>query len=159
MKKVILYAITILVATLGATTRENYCNTPSTPNDNPEGSCQQNGYICNLGFNIVGEDNIMFFQLGTDTTCTDLLTSSFAPKRNPEDPDTTAWFFLVENQEKMGPLSITLASSLAMLAVNNGIPVDIIYKSVDNTAFGGINVAFGIIKLLSIRLVQTPIIQ
>lgn len=153
MKKVII-TLLFLGTILWATSNEN-CNVPG----NSDGSCLQNGYVCNLGFNVVGEDNIMFFNLGIDTTCTDLLTSKLAPKGNPENPDTTAWFFLVENQEKMGPLSLTLASSLAMLAVNNGIPINIIYKSVDNTAFGGINVAFGRIKLLSIRLVQTPINQ
>ena len=154
MKKVII-TLLILGTMLWATSNEN-CNVLG----NPDGSCQQYGYVCNLGFNVVGEDNIMFFHLGADSTCTDLLTSSFAPKSNPEAPDTTAWIFLIENQEKMGPLSLTLASSLAMLAVNSGTQVDIIYKSVDNTALGGgINDAFGRIKLLSIRLIQTPIGQ
>lgn len=143
MKKVILYAITILVTIIGA---EENCNVPR----NPDGSCQQIGYVCNLGFNVVEEDNIMFFHLGADSTCGNLLTSSLAPKSNIQTPDTTAWFFLRENKDNMTPLALTLAGSLAMLAVNNGIQVSIIYKKVGNIPFEGI-------KLLSIQLYNTPI--
>ena len=146
MKK-LLSAIFILAVSLWATTHESYCNTPSTPNSNPEGSCVQNGYVCNLGFNIVGEDNIMHFNLGADSTCTDLLTSSLAPKDSTQD--STAWIFLWENRENMGPLSLTLAGSLAMHAFNNNQQVSIIYKKVGNVPFGGI-------KLLSIQLINTP---
>lgn len=149
MKNVICI-LALLATAILATTNEN-CNVP----ENPEGSCQQTGYICNLGFNVVGEDNIMFFHLGSDTTCNTLLTSKLAYKRNTNNGiDSTAWFFLRENQEKMGPLSLTLAGSLAMLATNNATPVEIIYKKIENN-----NEAFGRIKLLSIRLFQTPIGQ
>ncbi len=144
MKKVILYAITILVTIIGA---EENCNVPG----NPDGSCQQIGYVCNLGFNVNGEDNVMFFHLGADASCTNLLKSDSLQTFLTET-DTTlsaaAKFFLVENEENIGPLSLTLASSLAMLAVNNNTPVDIIYKKVKDIEFGGI-------KLLSIRLVHS----
>ena len=126
MKKVILYAITILVTIIGA---EENCNVPG----NPDGSCQQIGYVCNLGFNVNGEDNVMFFHLGADASCTNLLKSDSLQTFLTET-DTTlsaaAKFFLVENEENVGPLSLTLAGSLAMLAVNNNTPVDIIYKKV-----------------------------
>ena len=146
MKK-LLSAVFILAISLWATTNESFCNTPSTPNSNPDGSCTQHGFVCNLGFNVNGENNIMHFNLGADSTCTDLLTSSLAPKDSTQD--STAWIFLVENHEGMGPLSLTLAGSLAMIAVNNNQQVNIIYKKVDNIPFGGI-------KLLSIQLYNTP---
>ena len=149
MKKVIC-TLAILATTFFAKASEN-CNVPG----NPDGSCQQIGYVCNLGFNVVGEDNIMFFHLGSDTTCTTLLTSRLAYKRNINNgTDSTAWFFLRENQENMGPLSLTLAGSLAMLATNNATPVEIIYKKIEN-----INEAFGRIKIQSIKLFQTTIVQ
>lgn len=144
MKKVILYAITILVAIIGA---EENCNVPG----NPDGSCQQIGYVCNLGFNVNGEDNVMFFHLGADASCTNLLKSDSLQTFLTETDttlSTAAKFFLVENEENIGPLSLTLAGSLAMLAVNNNTPVDIIYKKVKDIEFGGI-------KLLSIRLVHS----
>lgn len=144
MKKVILYAITILVTIIGA---EENCNVPG----NPDGSCQQAGYVCNLGFNVMGENNMMFFNLGEDASCTNLLKSKkFKTRATPNSVAYTDYsnFTLIENQENMGPLSLTLASSLAMLAVNNNIPVDIIYKKVDSLYFNGI-------KLLSIHLLNS----
>ena len=140
--KILLSAVFIFAVSLWATTNEN-CNVPS----NPDGSCVQNGYVCNLGFNVVGEDNIMHFDLGADSTCADLLTSSLAPKGGTQD--TTVRIFLWENKENMGPLSLTLAGSLSMLAFNNNQQVSIIYKKVGNVPFGGI-------KLLSIQLINTP---
>ena len=145
MKRIILCIATILVASLGAIANEN-CNIPQ----NPAGSCQQTGFVCNLGFNVVGEDNIMFFQLGTDATCTNLLESSLPTHLTETDTtlSASAKYFLIENEENMGPLSLTLAGSLAMLAVNNNMPVEIIYKKVKDIEFGGI-------KLLSIKLVHS----
>jgi hypothetical protein len=144
MKKAILYAITVLVAIIGA---EENCNVPG----NPDGSCQQAGYVCNLGFNVMGENNMMFFNLGADASCTNLLKSEkFKTKATPNSVAYTAYsnLTLIENEENMGPLSLTLAGSLAMLAVNNNIPVDIIYKKVDSLYFNGI-------KLLSIHLLNS----
>lgn len=125
---------------------EEKCNVPG----NPDGSCQQIGYVCNLGFNVVGENNIMFFHLGADSTCTNLVESTLTTHLTETDTtlSAAAKFFLVENEENIGPLSLTLAGSLAMLAVNNNTPVDIIYKKVKDIEFGGI-------KLLSIRLVHS----
>ncbi len=144
MKKVI-YTLAILATTFFAKASEN-CNVP----ENPEGSCQQIGYVCNLGFNVVGENNMMFFNLGADATCTNLLKSEqFPTKESANSNVESAYsnFTLIENEENMGPLSLTLAGSLAMLAVNNNIPVDIIYKKVDSLYFNGI-------KLQSIKLLN-----
>lgn len=147
MKKVILYAITILVATIWAT--ETCQGAEATPN--PPYSCQQTGYVCNLGFNVNGEDNVMFFHLGLDTTCTNLFKSdslhTFLTEIDTTQSSSTK-FFLTENEEKTGPLSLTLAGSLAMLAVNNNMQVHIIYKKVKNIEYGGI-------KLLSINLIHS----
>lgn len=147
MKKVISQAITILaIATFEAVASEN-CSIP----ENPTGSCQLTGFVCNLGFNVVGENNMMFFNLGTDATCSNLLKSNkFPTKITPKDYTLSSFsnFTLIENEENMGPLSLTLASSLTMLAVNNNIPVDIIYKQVGPLYFNGI-------KLLSINLHNT----
>jgi hypothetical protein len=103
-----------------------------------------------LGFNVVGENSMMFFNLGADATCSFLLKSNtFLTKetRNSKTYTDFSSFSLIENEEKMGPLSLTLASSLAMLAINNNMPVDIIYKQVDSIYFNGI-------KLLSIKLLN-----
>lgn len=146
MKKVILYAITILVTIIGA---EENCNVPG----NPDGSCQQAGYVCNLGFNVMGENNMMFFNLGADASCTNLLKSEHFPTKasaNSNIESAYSNFTLIENEENMGPLSLTLAGSLAMLAVNNNVPVDIIYKKVDSLYFNSI-------KLLSIHLLNTTV--
>lgn len=147
MKKVILYAITILVATIWA--GEN-CQGPETY-PNPPYSCQQTGYVCNLGFDVNGEDNVIFFQLGTDVACTNLFKSDSLKTYLTESDTTTSSstkFFLIENEENVGPLSLTLASSLAMLAINNSTPIEIIYKQVKKIEYGGI-------KLLSIKLVHS----
>lgn len=144
MKKAILYAITVLVAIIGA---EENCNVPG----NPDGSCQQAGYVCNLGFDVNGEDNVMYFQLGTDAACTNLFKSDSLETYLTESGTTTSSstkFFLIENVENVGPLSLTLAGSLAMLAINNNTPIEIIYKQVKKSEYGGI-------KLLSIRLVHS----
>ena len=147
MKKVILYAITVLVAIIGA---EESCQGPETY-PNPPYSCQQTGYVCNLGFDVNGDDNVMYFQLGTDATCTNLLESKRI-KTQLTESDTTksksTKFFLIENVENVGPLSLTLAGSLAMFAINNNTPIEIIYKQVKKSEYGGI-------KLLSIRLVHS----
>ena len=106
--------------------------------------------VCNLGFNVMGENNMMFFNLGEDASCTNLLKSKkFKTRATPNSVAYTDYsnFTLIENEENMGPLSLTLASSLAMLAINNNMPVDIIYKQVDSIYFNGI-------KLLSIKLLN-----
>lgn len=147
MKKVILYAITILVAIIGA---EESCQGPETY-PNPPYSCQQTGYVCNLGFDVNGEDNVMYFQLGLDPTCATLFKSeNIKPQLTETDTtkSSSTKFFLIENVEKTGPLSLTLAGSLAMLAVNNNMQVHIIYKKVKDIDYGGI-------KLLSINLVHS----
>lgn len=147
MKKIISQTIIILaVAAFEAIASEN-CSIP----ENPAGSCQLTGFVCNLGFNVKGENNMMFFNLGTDATCSNLLkseqfTTIIAP--NSYTPSSFSNFTLIENEENMGPLSLTLAGSLALLAVNNNIPVDIIYKQVGTLYFNGI-------KLLSINLHNT----
>lgn len=144
MKKA-LSLIAFMITTLWAVTNE-ICNIPL----NPDKSCEQTGYICNLGFNVNGENNIMHFMLGADSTCSTLLASDSIKTYKSELDSTYSEypkFFLIENENKMGPLSLTLAGSLAMMAVNNNIPVDIIYKKVGEYDFGGI-------KLLSITLIN-----
>lgn len=144
MKKII-STIIILTVSLWAISNE-HCNIPL----HPSGSCEQVGYICNLGFNVYGENSIMYFHLGADSSCTTLLTSdSLKTYKSELDSNYSDYpkFFLIENENKMGPLSLTLAGSLAMLAVNNAIPVDIIYQKVGDIEFGGI-------KLLSISLIN-----
>lgn len=147
MKKIILYAITVLVAIIGA---EESCQGPETY-PNPPYSCSQTGYVCNLGFDVNGEDNVMYFHLGTDAACTNLFKSDRLFTQLTESDTTkskSTKFFLVENVENVGPLSLTLASSLAMLAINNNMPIEIIYKQVKKSEYGGI-------KLLSIKLVHS----
>lgn len=150
MKKIICTAL-VLATALWAKSNETFCHTNTNPNSNPKGSCQQVGYVCNLGFNVVGEDNMMYFNLGEDAACSVLLSSNQFPTKFSENDNSFvnfSNFTLIENRESMGPLSLTLASSLAMLAVNNGTPVEIIYKQVGNLYFDGI-------KILSIKLVNT----
>ena len=163
MKKVILYAIFILVATIWAGDEKCNLTEPSLSQDVtydaslPSGSCQQIGYVCNLGFNIVDENNMMFFNLGAEASCTNLLKSKqFRTRATPNSTTYTANsnFTLIENEENMGPLSLTLAGSLAMLAVNNNIPVDIIYKKVDSLYFNGIKLQS--IKILNMNGTANP---
>ena len=52
------------------------CNTDGSLNEIPANSCQMNGYVCNPGFNVAEEKNVLFFNIGTDALCTTLVGSS-----------------------------------------------------------------------------------
>lgn len=114
----------------------------------PDSACTVVGTVCNQGFNVAGERSMLFFNIGSDATCSPLFKSSHLQTykdsaHTEESPVTT--FFLVEDENDATPLSLTLAGSLATAAALNGRCVSIIYKRVKLDAFGGI-------RLLSIRL-------
>jgi hypothetical protein len=119
------------------------CNTDGSLNEIPANSCQMNGYVCNLGFNVAEEKNVLFFNIGTDALCTTLVGSSLMPSSSSSSHAT---FFLVEDEYDAGPLSLTLAGSLAMSASLNGRAVSVIYKQVRD------DIEYGAIRLLSILL-------
>ena len=119
------------------------CNTDGSLNEIPANSYQMNGYVCNLGFNVAEEKNVLFFNIGTDALCTTLVGSSLMPSSSSSSHAT---FFLVEDEYDAGPLSLTLAGSLAMSASLNGRAVSVIYKQVRD------DIEYGAIRLLSILL-------
>ncbi|MBR1744522.1 MAG: hypothetical protein IJ734_00765 [Fibrobacter sp.] len=119
------------------------CNTDGSLNEIPANSCQMNGYVCNPGFNVAEEKNVLFFNIGTDALCTTLVGSSLMPSSSSSSHAT---FFLVEDEYDAGPLSLTLAGSLAMSASLNGRAVSVIYKQVRD------DIEYGAIRLLSILL-------
>lgn len=119
------------------------CNTDGNLNEIPANSCQMNGYVCNPGFNVAEEKNVLFFNIGTDALCTTLVGSSLMPSSSSSSHAT---FFLVEDEYDAGPLSLTLAGSLAMSASLNGRAVSVIYKQVRD------DIEYGAIRLLSILL-------
>ncbi|SHG26873.1 hypothetical protein SAMN05720761_10117 [Fibrobacter sp. UWCM] len=124
------------------------CDVPG----NPANSCQMNGYVCNLGFNVAEEKNMLFFNMGKNAWCDTLVGSSLMQSSSSSLSSTSssssshATFFLVEDEYNAGPLSLTLAGSLAMSASLNGRAVSIIYKRVRY------DVEYGAIRLLSILL-------
>ena len=153
MKKIIC-TVLVLATVLWAKSNEYACRSSDPAAANSDVYCEQVGYVCNLGINVVGVDNMMYFNLGEDAACSVLLHSDrFPMKLTSSSTSYTSYsnFTLRENHQYMGPLSITLASSLAMLAVNNGIPVHIIYKKVGNLYFDGI-------KILAIDLANAIVI-
>ena len=64
------------------------------------------------------------------------------------ETNPNAVFFLIEDEYNAGPLSLTLAGSIALSSAVNKAPVQILYTKVDSTQYGGL-------RLLSIRLQQT----
>lgn len=61
------------------------------------------------------------------------------------EPSPHAVFFLIEDEYNAGPLSLTLAGSIALSGAVNRTPVQILYRSVDSTQYGGL-------RLLAIQL-------
>lgn len=108
----------------------------------PAGSCQVNGYVCNLGLDINGK-NVLFFNIGADALCTTNFSSSLALSQSPF---SYTRIFLIEDEFDAGPLSLTLAGSLAMSASLNRRVVSIIYKRVRD------DMEYGSIRLQSILL-------
>lgn len=117
------------------------CNSSGSTGVIPPGSCHVNGFVCNLGFDL-GEKNVLFFNIGTDLTCNSLAGSTLMPSSSSSE----AKFFLIEDEYDAGPLSLTLAGSLAMSATLNGRAVSIVYKRVRE------DMDYGAIRLLSIFL-------
>lgn len=144
MKKTIILALILTVSTFAQGSLEHDCSATG----NPEGSCIMDGFVCNLGFGVAEEKSAMFFNIGLDTTCGKLQKSDSLPTYpNPDDTtieSQSTKFFLIEDEYNAGPLSLTLAGSMAMSASLNGRKVSIIYKRVKLEEYGGI-------RLLSIR--------
>ena len=145
MKKIILFIAAICVSSAFST------ETCYTQNDlgMPAGSCTQTGYVCGLGFDVSNGKNVMFFNLGTDTTCSILMTSKLKTYTYPGSATYSPYLklFLIEDEFNASPLSLTLAGSLALSASNNKEPVYVIYKQDHDVEFGGI-------KLQSINKVK-----
>ena len=111
-------------------------------------SCYQLGYVCNIGFDVANAKDVLYFNLGADTTCSTLNTSKFQTYNIDNQPSPYAIFFLIEDEYNAGPLSLTLAGSIALSSAVNKAPVQILYTKVDTVQYGGL-------RLLSIRLQQT----
>jgi hypothetical protein len=145
MKKIILFIAAICVSSAFST------DTCYTQNDQgmPAGSCTQIGYVCGLGFHESNGKNVMFVNLGTDTTCSILMTSKLKTYTYPGSATYSPYLklFLIEDEFNASPLSLTLAGSLALSASNNKEPVYVIYKQDHDIEFGGI-------KLQSINKVK-----
>ncbi len=106
-------------------------------------------YACGLGFDVSNGKNVMFFNLGTDTTCSILMTSELRTYTYPGSATYSPYLklFLIEDEFNASPLSLTLAGSLALSASNNKEPIFVIYKKDHDIEFGGI-------KLQSINKVK-----
>ena len=145
MKKIILFIAAICVSSAFST------ETCYTQNDlgMPAGSCTQTGYVCGLGFDVSNGKNVMFLNLGADSTCNVLLSSALRTYTYPGSATYSSYLkiFLIEDEFYASPLSLTLAGSLALSASNNKEPVYVIYKQDHDVEFGGI-------KLQSINKVK-----
>lgn len=109
----------------------------------PPGSCVVQGFVCNAGFNVGGEKSMLFFKIGADAACTStaLFKSQISVYENPADSTSepiNTTIFLVEDEYETGPLSLTLAGSIAMSASLNERMVSVVYKKVKDEAYGGI---------------------
>ncbi len=145
MRKTLLFCMVCFVSSVFST------ETCYTQNDlgMPAGSCTQTGYVCGLGFDVSNGKNVMFFNLGTDTTCSILMTSALRTYTYPGSATYSPYLklFLIEDEFNASPLSLTLAGSLALSASNNKEPIFVIYKKDHDIEFGGI-------KLQSINKVK-----
>ena len=139
MKKIIVCVFALLSIALA--------NEDCSANGLPDKGCYQVGYVCNVGFDVSHENSVLYFNLGTDASCTTLLGSKQYPtyqQGNPSALSVGMKLFLVENEYEVSPLSLTLAGSIALSAANNKMPVEVIYKGVNSIEYGGI-------RLLSIK--------
>ncbi len=120
---------------------DEMCNVNGSLIAIPEGSCQQNGYICNLSFDVSAQEKVMAFYLASDPTCdpASLLTTQFTTTLIDETQSNRLHIFLIEGEEyHTDALGITLATSLALSASNNKKLVSVIYHKVYNEEYGGI---------------------
>ena len=143
MRKLLLI-LSLLAGTASSQTSDFECENEGTPSER----CYQLGYVCNIGFDVANAKDVLYFNLGADTTCSTLNTSKFQTYNIDNQPSPYAIFFLIEDEYNAGPLSLTLAGSIALSSAVNKAPVQILYTKVDTVQYGGL-------RLLSIRLQQT----
>ena len=143
MRKLLLI-LSLLAGTAFSQTPDFGCENVDTPSER----CYQLGYVCNIGFDVANAKDVLYFNLGADTTCSTLNTSKFQTYDIDNQPSPYAVFFLIEDEYNAGPLSLTLAGSIALSSAVNKAPVQILYTKVDTVQYGGL-------RLLSIRLQQT----
>ena len=141
----LLLAIGIAFAQSGSNTAYDYgCDQTG----NLPGSCFQNGYVCNIGFDVNNAKDVLFFSLGVDSLCTTLNNSNKATYLKNGQLAPHAIFFMIEDEHNATPLSMTTAGALALSASVNRIPVEIMYNQVDSLQYGGL-------RLRSIRIKNT----
>lgn len=116
------------------------CNIKGSWKGIPEGSCTQTGFVCHLGFDVNGEQNVISFYLGSDSTCQSLLYTRFETIRVTDNSKiNTLRLSLIESEEfHTDVLSMVLASSIALSASNNKKLVSVIYHQVSKDEYGGI---------------------
>lgn len=116
------------------------CNIKGSWKGIPDGSCTQTGFVCHLGFDVNGEQNVISFYLGSDSTCQSLLDSRFETIQGTDDSKTDVLrLSLIESEEfHTDVLSMVLASSIALSASNNKKLVSVIYHQVSKDEYGGI---------------------
>ena len=147
MKKMIF----IVAFLCGIVCAEESCYT-STESGDPQ-ICDMQGYVCKLGVDIGAQYNAMFFYLGTDSSCSNLFKSSkftttimlnyidengVEHSVSKESPATK--FFLVNDDNFAGPLSMTVAGSFALSAYNGSGRVHVIYRKVGDIEHGGVRI-------------------
>lgn len=144
MNKIVVLAMVLATSVLAQNTLEHDCFVSGVP----DSSCIMDGFVCNLGFGVAEEKSVLFFNIGKNASCDTLVESVSLPtyldSTNQSIPSPQTKFFLIEDEYNAGPLSLTLAGSLAMSASLNGRKVSVIYRRVNLKEYGGI-------RLLSIQ--------
>ena len=115
--------------------------------------CDNTGYVCKLGVDVTPQNNLLYFQLGLDATCTNLFKSGrlstnliydYIDDQGNLHSDTSASvatrFFLVNDDGLAGSLSMTVAGSIAESAYNKSTPVRIVYRQVHGNEYGGVRI-------------------
>lgn len=147
MNKIIVLTLVMASFVFADDVHEHDCFVPGIP----DSSCIMDGFVCNLGFGVAEEKSVLFFNIGKNASCDTLVKSDSLPTyldstaQSDESPQTK--FFLIEDEYNAGPLSLTLAGSLAMSASLNGRKVSVIYRRVKLEEYGGI-------RLLSIQFLD-----
>lgn len=137
---VLLFILAVSIFAQGQQPFNEQCNVEGIPS----GSCIAKGFVCNVGFNVGGEKSMLFFKIGADAACTSTtlfksrLTVYVDPADTTSEPANTK-IFLVEDEYETGPLSLTLAGSIALAASLNERMVSVVYKKVKDEAYGGIH--------------------
>ena len=115
--------------------------------------CDTEGYICRLGVDVGSQSDAMFFYLGMKQNCSNLFKSSnfnttivrkYIDENGTEhfvsNESPSTKFFLVNDGNLAGPLSMTVAGSFALAAYDNSKKVHIIYKQVSNVEHSGVRI-------------------